>query len=110
MMLNERRRLLVSEDGFTLIELLIVIVILGILAGIVVFAVGNARSDSVSSACKADVKSVNTAAEAYKASNGTYPIQASLPLRTYPISGDYTVTYTQSTGTAVGALTSGGAC
>ena len=29
-----------SEEGFTLIELMIVIVILGVLAGIVIFAVG----------------------------------------------------------------------
>ena len=106
-----RRRLPdTSHEGFTLIELLIVIVILGILAGIVVFAVGSAKSDSVSSSCKADVKSVNTAAEAYKATNGAYPIQGNLPLRTYPSSTEYTITYTQATGSATGALAAGGAC
>lgn len=99
-----------EDAGFTLIELLIVIVILGLLAGIVVFAVGSAKGDSVSSSCKADVKSVNTAAEAYKASNGSYPIQANLPLRTYPGSTEYTISYTQGTGTATGTLTAGGAC
>ena len=35
-----------TESGFTLIELLIVIVVLGILAGIVVFGVGTFRADS----------------------------------------------------------------
>ena len=34
------------ERGFTLVELLIVIVILGILAGIVVFAVGNITTNA----------------------------------------------------------------
>ena len=34
-----------TESGFTLIELLIVIVVLGILAGIVVFGVGTFRAD-----------------------------------------------------------------
>ena len=33
-----------SEEGFTLIELMIVIVILGVLAGIVIFAVGGIRT------------------------------------------------------------------
>ena len=99
-----------SDGGFTLIELLIVIVILGVLAGIVVFAVGNARSDSATSACKADVKTVNTAAEAYKATNGSYPSQGNLPLKSYPSSGDYTIAYDQSTGTATGTLSSGGSC
>lgn len=62
-----------GEAGFTLIELLIVIVILGILAGIVVFAVGNSKQEATDSACKANQKTVSTAAEAYKAKNGDYP-------------------------------------
>ena len=107
----------VDEEGFTLIELLIVIVILGILAGIVVFAVGTAKSDSVSSSCKADIKTVNTAAEAFKAKNGTYPTQSELtagtsaPLRTYPSSTEYKIAY--AAGTATGNLKadgSGAAC
>ena len=103
-----------GEAGFTLIELLIVIVILGILAGIVVFAVGSAKTDSVSASCKADIKTVNTAAEAYKAKTGAYPTTAQLTtganatLRTYPTSTEYVIAYTA--GTATGALTGGGAC
>ena len=62
-----------GEAGFTLIELLIVIVILGILAGIVIFAVGNSKDDATTAACKANQKTVRTAAEAYKAKNGAYP-------------------------------------
>jgi prepilin-type N-terminal cleavage/methylation domain-containing protein len=67
---NKRR----EEEGFTLIELLIVIVILGILAAIVVFAVGGTGKNAAVAACKADAKSVETALEAYKAQNGgTFP-------------------------------------
>jgi general secretion pathway protein G len=63
-----------GEGGFTLIELLIVIVILGILAAIVVFAVGTTGSNSAQAACKADAKSVEVALESYKAQNkSTYP-------------------------------------
>jgi general secretion pathway protein G len=63
-----------DEEGFTLIELLIVIVILAILAAIVVFAVGTTTTNAKVSACNADAKSVETAAEAYKAQNGDYPL------------------------------------
>jgi prepilin-type N-terminal cleavage/methylation domain-containing protein len=60
------------EGGFTLIELLIVIVILGVLAGIVVFAVGGINDSSKKSACKSDVKNVETAQEAYWANHKAY--------------------------------------
>ena len=54
------------DEGFTLIELLIVIIILGILAAIVVFAVGNTKKDAVNASCVTDVKSIMLAEEAYK--------------------------------------------
>jgi prepilin-type N-terminal cleavage/methylation domain-containing protein len=56
-----------NESGFTLIELLIVIVILGVLAGIVVFAVGAFNNDGKAAACKSDQKNLEIASEAYYA-------------------------------------------
>jgi type II secretory pathway pseudopilin PulG len=58
-----------NESGFTLVELLIVIVIviLGVLAGIVVFSVAGVTSRGAVAACKADVASVTVASEAYYA-------------------------------------------
>lgn len=62
-----------KERGFTLIELVIVVVILGILAGIAVVAVNGLTSTSAQSACQADYKSVEVAAESFKAQTGAYP-------------------------------------
>jgi prepilin-type N-terminal cleavage/methylation domain-containing protein len=67
--LNERRK---QDEGFTLIELLVVIVILGILAAVVVFAVGGITDRGAESACEATAKSVETASEAYYAQNTAY--------------------------------------
>ena len=68
-----------DEDGFTLIELMIVILVLGILAGIIIFAIGpfqdsanKAKSDTNSDAC-------GTASAAYTAASiagGTSPLTA----------------------------------
>jgi prepilin-type N-terminal cleavage/methylation domain-containing protein len=95
-----------GDDGFTLIELLIVIVILGILAAITVFAVGNMGKDSASAACKSDSKAVDVALEAYKAqNNSTYPLLMSslVPsyLKTPPNGGThYTITIGGTVATA----------
>ena len=62
-----------AESGFTLIELLIVIVVLGILAGIVVFGVGTFRHDSQQAACQADVKTVSVASDAWNAKFDAFP-------------------------------------
>jgi len=121
--IREARR---NESGFTLIELLIVIVILGVLAGIVVFAVSGINDDSKTSACKSDKKNVEIAAEAYYAQNKNYPAtlaaaQAALVpgyLHSWP--SDTTITWTFTAAAAgppavpahvtVGASNNGTAC
>ncbi len=62
-----------NEGGFTLIELLIVIIILGVLAGIVVFSVSFIQDRGEKAACQTDYRNVQTALEAYYAENSSYP-------------------------------------
>lgn len=112
-----------EQAGFTLIELMIVIVILGVLAGIVIFAVGGITDNGNVAACKSDVKTVDVAVEAYKAKNGNYPPNLDPSLTASPnvflrpqagltgstlqnVTGGYTVTYTSATG----AVDAGGFC
>ena len=68
------------DKGFTLVELLIVIVILGILATVTVFAVRGITDQGQTSACAADKKTLETAVEAWFAQNGTAvdPTEANL--------------------------------
>src|SRR4051794_7198970 len=110
-----------EEAGFTLIELLIVIVILGILAGVVVFSVGGITDRGDVAACKTDVSTITVAVEAYRAKNGGYPPNLHPSLDTGAnqflrpqtnlagntlTQGSYTVTYTPGTG----AVDAGGFC
>ncbi len=60
-----------QDKGFTLVELLIVIVILGILATVTVFAVRGITDQGQTSACKADKATLQTAVEAFIAQNGS---------------------------------------
>jgi general secretion pathway protein G len=99
-----------NQSGFTLIELLIVIVILGVLAGIVVFAVAAFTQDGKVTACKADKKSVEVAAEAYRAKVGVYPALATdltnapAYLKSWPTSPNYTITLEAGTGVVTGSI------
>jgi prepilin-type N-terminal cleavage/methylation domain-containing protein len=49
------------ESGFTLIEILIVIVVLGILAAVVLYALGGITGKSARAACQADGATVSSA-------------------------------------------------
>jgi type II secretion system protein G len=98
-----------GEGGFTLIELLIVIVILGVLAGIVVFSVNFITDRGTNAACKTDIKNVQAAVEAYRAQNTGYPadMDALTPnfIRSTPDSSatrKYTIAYDGATGLVTG--------
>jgi len=59
-----------ADQGFTLVELLIVIVILGILATVTVFAVRGITDKGQTSACNTDKATLQTATESYFAQFG----------------------------------------
>jgi prepilin-type N-terminal cleavage/methylation domain-containing protein len=68
-----RRPSSAGEGGFTLVELLAVIVIMGIISAIAVFAIGNLSGYSSQSSCQATFRSVQLAVEAYRSQMGGYP-------------------------------------
>jgi prepilin-type N-terminal cleavage/methylation domain-containing protein len=61
-----RHRGVELESGFTLIELLIVIVVLGILAATVIFALSGVTSQSAVAACQSDARTYETAVAAFE--------------------------------------------
>jgi prepilin-type N-terminal cleavage/methylation domain-containing protein len=62
-----------QDKGFTLVELLIVIVILGILATVTVFAVRGITDKGQENACAVEARTLDTAIEAYYAQNQADP-------------------------------------
>lgn len=58
--------------GFTLIELLIVMAIIGVLAGISLFAMKGARESARDTRRKADLETIRSALELYKADCNSY--------------------------------------
>jgi len=66
-------RELKKRGGFTLIELIIVMVIIGILAGVVVMNVGPRVEHAKRTRALAELKEMDTMLEAYHADSGLYP-------------------------------------
>jgi general secretion pathway protein G len=64
---RRRRAETAPSQGFTLIELLIMIVVLGLLAAVVIFALGGVQASSAASACNSDAKTVEIAVESFRA-------------------------------------------
>ncbi len=96
----ERIRQRKGEEGLTLIEILVVIIVLGILAGIVVFGIATFRGDSARAACKTDVKSVEVASEAFRAKSATGSYASGIPalvtagyLKAAPPTNNYDINY-----------------
>lgn len=72
-MLRKIRKLLKKQEGFTLVELMIVVVILGILAGIGVQQYGNIQERARQAAHAANKKVLTNAANMWLIMNGSFP-------------------------------------
>jgi general secretion pathway protein G len=85
-----------QDKGFTLVELLIVIVILGILATVTVFAVRGITARSQDNACDVEQRALATAVEAYYVDNNqTLPTSLTQLqpeyVKTAPAAADFTL-------------------
>jgi hypothetical protein len=112
--LRQRKEERGREGGFTVIAVLIVVVVLGSLAAIVVFAVPNLNGNSArarpipaggaDSACAADFRATETAVESFKAQMGFYP--SALPANWTSAPGTVAANYPADRTTAATEYTS----
>lgn len=88
-----------QQKGFTLIELLVVVAILGVIATVAVPNIANFIKNGNDTAIKANIASLQSAADAFATDNhGIYPaseteLKGLVPkyLRSYPTIGIYTI-------------------
>lgn len=65
-----------KSKGFTLVELLIVIIIIGILAGMMMLSTGGATAKAEATKILAEMRNIKAAAIMYYADNGEWPVTA----------------------------------
>ena len=63
-----------KKRAFTLVELLIVIIIIGILAGMMLLSAANASDSAKAARIIADIKTMRSVAVLYKADHGDWPV------------------------------------
>ncbi len=68
-----KKRILTSSHGFTLIELMVVMVILGILAGLIVPRIMDRPEEARRTKAAVDIQALEQALKLYKLDNGRYP-------------------------------------
>jgi len=68
--LSEQKR---GDTGFTLIELMVVIVILGILAGLIIPRIMGRPEEARQMKAQVQIESIETALRLYKLDSGSYP-------------------------------------
>jgi len=64
---------MLRAKGFTLVEVILVILIIGILAGIVIPRITYSTAEARIAACNANRASINAQIELYHAESGTWP-------------------------------------
>ena len=62
-----------SEAGLTLIEMLVVLVIIGVIAGMIVVNVANRPDEARVTTAKTDMRTISAALKMYRLDNGDYP-------------------------------------
>ncbi len=78
------------QSGFTIVELLIVIIIIGILAGLVVTQILGANAKARDTERKTDLDSLSNQLEAYYAKTGGYPTLTDLTDATWRTGNEFT--------------------
>lgn len=76
-----------QERGFTIVELLIVIVVIGILAAIVIVAYNGIQNRAKTQSAQASASTIQKKIEAYNATVGNYPSDATYAAYTTTLNG-----------------------
>jgi len=72
-MISRMNKQIADQSGFTLIELMVVVIILGILAGLVVPRIMERPGEAKQTKAKIQIESLETALKLYKLDTGRYP-------------------------------------